>query len=119
MRQLKLVWGSPGLRGGPSHLVPRLLDTQRQLEVEEELGTEPGPTGWIWLRAGSWEGKGELWLVPRDYPWPDSGSLGLGGSHGWEHKETFYGSLDSSSIAESLLHGSPWPIPMKRDSSRF
>ena len=56
--------------------------------------------------------KEELWLVLQG-----SGRLGLG--HGCEHKEAFYGRLEGGSIGEALLHGSPWQIPMKRDSPWF
>jgi hypothetical protein len=43
----------------------------------------------------------------------------FGGSHGWEHREAFYGRLDGSSIGEGLLHGSPQWIPMERGSPWF
>jgi hypothetical protein len=43
--------------------------------------------------------------------------LGLGGGHIWKHKEAFYRRLDGGSIGEGIFHGSPWQIPMKRDSS--
>ena len=41
--------------------------------------------------------------------------LGFGGGH-CEHREAFYGRLDSRSVGESLLHGSPWWVLMKRGS---
>jgi hypothetical protein len=68
---------------GQGHLVLRLLDIQAPLEVSEELRTESGPHGSSSLK------------------------LGLGGGCGWEHREAFYGRLDSCSIGEDLLHGSP------------
>lgn len=44
---------------------------------------------------------------------------GLGGGHGWGHREAFYGRLDSCSVDKTLFHDSPQQIPMKRDSLWF
>jgi hypothetical protein len=45
--------------------------------------------------------------------------LGFGGGCGFKYREAFNGRLDSSSIGKRLLCGSPWQIPMKRDSPWF
>lgn len=79
-----------------------------------ENGEPMGPTALDLVRdkrgCYGWSCRGSSWL--------DSGRPELGGSD-WERREAFYGKLDSSSIDEGLLCGSPLQIPMKRDSPWF
>lgn len=51
-------------------------------------------------------------------PWLDIGRPELGGSD-WEHREAFYGKLDSGSVGKGLLCDFLLRIPMERDSPWF
>ena len=70
------------MRPGPSGL--RLLDTQVQLKVTEELRMESGPEDWIWPSAS---GRREALAGPMVIVLALTAvrlGLRLGGSHSWE-----------------------------------
>lgn len=96
--------------------VLRLLGIQESLEAVEELGIEWGPMGFD-LTQCQGEKVGEALVGPV------GGVLSLMVVVGytlvgcvWEHREAFYGNLDSGSVDKDLLFSSPWQISVKRGS---
>ena len=108
---LELAQGSSDPCRGQEQQVLRVLGipdaTRRCGRAENRVGAHRQDLAWGWRKRRE---ESSCWVpLGGESPW----------LCGWECWEAFCGRLGTGSLEEDLFHCSPWPIPMKRDSSWF